>query len=89
MGSLLARFEDNPSPCDDKVNGNETEIPPLEEVPMGEEEGACAPLNEDEAYIAALEPQKFDTAELVVRLLINNLSRIAVQSMCLISQVIW
>lgn len=65
VGSLLARFEDNPSPCDDKVNGNETEIPPLEEVPMGEEEGACAPLNEDEAYIAALEPQKFDTAELV------------------------
>ena len=89
MGSLLARFEDNPSPCDDKVNGNETEIPPLEEVPMGEEDGACAPLNEDEAYIAALEPQKFDTAELVVRLRINNLSRIAVQSMGLISQVIW
>ena len=88
MGSLLARFEDNPSPCDDKVNGNETEIPLLEEVPMGEEEGACAPLNEDEAYIAALEPQKFDTAELVVRLL-NDLSRIAVQSMGLISQVIW
>ena len=86
MGSLLARFEDNPSPCDDKVNGNETEIPPLEEVPMGEEEGACAPLNEDEAYIAALEPQKFDTAELVVRLLINDLSGIAVQYMRLNSE---
>lgn len=74
----MAPFEDNPSPCDAKVNGNETVIPPLEEVPMGKEEGACAPLNEDEAYIAALEPQKFHTAELVVRLLVNNLSGIAV-----------
>ena len=72
VGSLLTRAEDSPSPCDDKVNESETKIPPLEEVPVGEEEGACAPLNEDEAYIAALEPLKYDTAELVVRLIINN-----------------
>ena len=37
-------------------------------------EVACGSKNENEAYIEALEPLKFDTAELVVRLLTKELS---------------
>lgn len=69
---MLAREQGHPSPCEDERNENESELPPLEEVPLGDGDGACHlarcdAKKEDEAYIEALEPMKFDTAELVVR----------------------
>ena len=51
---------------------DESELPPLEDMPEEGGEGACVSepcdaKQADEAYIEAMEPIKFDTAELVVR----------------------
>lgn len=65
VGSLYERSEGHPCLCDDQVKENESELASLEEMPEGAVEVACGSKNENEAYIEALEPLKFDTAELV------------------------
>lgn len=57
---MLAQEEGHPSTCEDELYEDE--------IPVGSGEGTCGGRNEDEAYIEALEPLKFDTAELVVRI---------------------
>ena len=65
---MLAQEEGHPSTCEDELYEDESELAPPDEIPVGSGEGACGGRNEDEAYIEALEPLKFDTAELVVRI---------------------
>ncbi|KAL9975428.1 hypothetical protein ACROYT_G012589 [Oculina patagonica] len=70
VSTLLAQDEDHPSPDEDESDVDETELPPLVEVSEegGEEAGSSEPCDAkqaDQAYIDALEPIKFDTAELV------------------------
>lgn len=73
MGSILARDEDQPSPCEDESDEDKTEPLPLETVPEDGGEGTSKAephdaKQADQAYIDALELIKFDTAELVVRI---------------------
>ena len=73
VSSLLAREDDNTSPGENESNTDETEV---EEPPVQGGEGACASdtcdaKQADQVYIETLEPIKFDTAELVVRIVHN------------------
>ena len=61
---MLAQEEGHTSPCEDELYDDESEPTPSDEVPVRVGDG----INEDEAYLEALEPLKFDTAELVVRI---------------------
>ena len=69
--SLLAREEDHPCSNTFELDQDDSEPVPVQDLPVQGAEGACVsePLDLEltaKAYIEALEPIKFDTAELVV-----------------------
>lgn len=69
---MLSRDDGHLSPCLEEFNEDDGDLPSLKQLPLDSEERTSAfephdPKKESETYIEALEPIKFDTAELVVR----------------------